>query len=151
MLALSNPVGATLVNTTATATLVPASVGTTGTTTGGGSTSSGSGSSGGTSSAPAPAVLVTPQVSQSWDGGFLDNVTIANNGSVGLSGWEVAITTPDVITNLWNAVTLSHTGDTYILGNEPYNATIAAGATASFGFQASGSATAPLTAVYQTS
>jgi chitinase len=151
MLALSNPVGATLVNTTATATLIPASVGTTGTTTGGGSTSSGSGSGGGTSSAPAPAVLVTPQVSQSWDGGFLDNVTIANNGSVGLSGWEVAITTPDVITNLWNAVTLSHTGDTYILGNEPYNATIAAGATASFGFQASGSATAPLTAVYQSS
>jgi endoglucanase len=137
MLDLSAPVGATLLNTKATATLLPASVGTTQSATG-------------TPSAPSPEVLVTPKVTQSWDGGFLDTVAIANQGSQALSGWEVVITTPDVITNLWDGVMLSHTGDTYVIGNASYDGSVAAGGSTSFGFQASGSAAAPFTAVFHT-
>jgi aryl-phospho-beta-D-glucosidase BglC (GH1 family) len=149
MLALSNPVGATLVNTSATATLLPASVGKTDTVTNTGTTSGSGSTSGGTSAPTAPEVLATPSVTAAWDGGFTDTVTLANHGGAALSDWEVAITTSAVITNLWNAVTLSHTGDTYVIGNEPYNGSVAAGGSTSFGFQADGSSTAPLTAVFQ--
>ena len=142
MLALSNPVGGTLVNTAATASLIPASVGTS------------AAVAGATVSTPppsAPSVLVTPTVTQNWVGGFSDAVTLTNDGSQALSGWEVAITTPDVITNLWNAVTLSHTGDTYIIGSESYNGSVAVHGSASFGFQAEGSPAAPLLAAFQNS
>ena len=140
MLALSSPVGATLVNTSATATLIPASVGTSTTTTSATTTT--------TTTTTAPIVLVTPVVTQSWEGGFSDTVTLTNNGSSALTGWEVAITTPDVISGLYNAVTLSHSGDTYILGSESYNAAVAVHGSASFGFQAEGSSAAPILAVY---
>ncbi len=78
-------------------------------------------------------------------------MTLANDGGQALKSWEVVINTPDVITNPWNAVTLSHTGDTYIIGNQSYNGAIAAHGSANFGFPADGSAAAPFSAVFQSS
>jgi chitinase len=159
-LALSSPVGATLPNATATATLIPpaANTGTSGGTTptntstsgsggtvtsGGGTTNTGTGSGSGTAS-----VLVTPTVTQSWAGGFLENVTLVNNGSQALSSWEVEVLTPSTITNLWNATTLSHASGSYLLGNASYNGSLAPGASISFGFQATGASSGPLSAVF---
>lgn len=138
-LSLSSPVGASLANETATATLLPASVNNGGTITTGGGT-------------PAPvgggAVVVTPTVSQSWAGGFIENVTVTNDTSQALSAWEVELTTPNAITNLWNAMTIKQGGGSYLLGNAAYNGPIAPGASVSFGFQASGVSTNPLSAVF---
>lgn len=144
-LSLSDPVGASLLDEKATATLIPASIGTSGAS-GGTSGSSSGGTGDGTTTARD--VVVTPTVSQSWTGGFLDNVTVTNNGDQTLSQWEVEMTTPSAVTNLWNAVTLSHSGNTYLLGNAAYNGTIAAHGSVSFGFQAAGSSADPLTAVF---
>ncbi|WP_459675868.1 cellulose binding domain-containing protein [Acidisoma sp. 7E03] len=141
-LSLSDPVGASLLGEKATATLIPASVGS-----GASSGSTATGSSGSTS----PDITVTPSLTQSWSGGFLENVTITNNSDQALSQWEVEMTSPAAVTNLWNAVTLSHSGSSYLLGNASYNGTIAAHSSVSFGFQAAGSSADPLTVVYHTS
>ncbi|MCB8875308.1 cellulase family glycosylhydrolase [Acidisoma silvae] len=150
MLDLSTPSGATLATTQATATLVPAVT----SSTGAGSTGTSAGTGGGSGTAvgsggstPLPAVSVIAHTTQSWTGGFLDSLTVGNSGSQGVSSWEVEITTPSTITNLWNAVIVSHIGNTYLVGNASYNADIAAGGLVTAGFQASGSSSDPLTAV----
>ncbi len=159
MLDLSSPSGASLGTVEATATLLPPAQGTT---TGGGtgagtggstSTGTGTGTGGGSGTAtaggaspPPPAVGVIAHTTDSWSGGFLENLTVTNSGTATVSSWEIAVTTPSTVTNLWNAVTLSHSGDTYILGSAAYNTAIVAHGSVTIGFQAAGNATDPLTA-----
>ena len=75
-------------------------------------------------------------VTSDWGSGLTANIVVGNSGNAGSTGWEVQLTTTEQITNIWNASILSHTGSVYVIGNENYNGAIAAGMTASFGFQA---------------
>src|SRR5262245_4885528 len=74
---------------------------------------------------------------QGWQGGFVDNVTVANTGTSAISGWVVRFAFPGdaTVTNAWNA-DASQSGKAVTARNKDYNATIAPGASTSFGFQA---------------
>lgn len=73
-----------------------------------------------------------------WSTGFTADVTVKNTGSTAINGWTVAWSFPgnQQVSNAWNT-TLTQSGANVTAANAPYNASIASGATASFGFQAS--------------
>ncbi|MCG3268842.1 cellulose binding domain-containing protein [Yoonia sp. I 8.24] len=68
----------------------------------------------------------------SWGGGFVANVTV--NAVQTINGWVYAFTFEGEISNIWNAQIISHVGNTYTVQAMGYNANLAAGASASFGF-----------------
>jgi len=71
-----------------------------------------------------------------WGGGFVAQVTITNTGSSAVNGWTLKFTFPgdQKITSGWNG-TPSQSGENVTITNASYNATIAAGANTSLGFQ----------------
>ena len=83
------------------------------------------------------------------------HVTVTNTGTAAISGWTVTFTLPagHVLTGSWNA-SVSVSGQTVTArGITGQNATIAAGSSTTWGFQASrpsGSTTVPTTAVCTT-
>jgi endoglucanase len=89
-----------------------------------------------------PSCSVTYAIQSSWTGGFTANVTLTNTGSTAFGGWTITWTYPgdQQITNLWDAF-YTQTGET-VSAHDPFdtNATIAAGASASFGMQGTYSA-----------
>src|SRR5262245_62104739 len=58
-------------------------------------------------------------------------------GSSGLGGWTLEFDAGFDITNIWNAVIVSHIGNHYVIRDADWNASVAPGGQASFGFQAS--------------
>jgi lysophospholipase L1-like esterase len=95
---------------------------------------------------PVGACAATARLVGSWDGGFQAEVSVRNNNaSAALNGWTVALTLPSghTITNMWGAVTTSTAGT---VRNAPYNGSVDGGGTTTFGFVASGSAPAAVTA-----
>ncbi|PUA28423.1 MAG: hypothetical protein B0W54_18410 [Cellvibrio sp. 79] len=84
----------------------------------------------------------TYTVTNNWGGGFTGEIKVTNNTTQTANNWSVSWQEANAsVTNAWNA-TLS--------GSNPYtatalswNATLAPGASASFGFQANGTAGAP--------
>jgi O-glycosyl hydrolase len=90
--------------------------------------SSGGGGSGG--------CHVTYGTASQWSGGFVANVTIANNGTSAINGWTLTFTFPgdQKITSAWNG-TASQSGENVTVTNASYNGAIAAGGSTSFGFQ----------------
>ncbi|WP_295133221.1 Calx-beta domain-containing protein [uncultured Reyranella sp.] len=74
----------------------------------------------------------------SWSGGFNGSVTLENDGASAVNGWQVRIETTNQITDIWNAVIVSHDASGYVVGNASYNGTIAHDGDTSFGFVASG-------------
>lgn len=91
---------------------------------------------------PASWAACSYTITNNWGNGFTGEIKVTNNTAQTVSNWSVSWQEPSAtITNGWNA-TLS--------GNNPYsatalswNATLAAGASATFGFQANGTAAAP--------
>jgi hypothetical protein len=81
----------------------------------------------------------TYAVGSSWDTGFIGGVTLTNSGSTAVA-WTVTVSNASTdgvkITDAWNA-TLTRQGDTDTYTGGP----LAAGATASFGFEATKQAT----------
>ncbi len=77
----------------------------------------------------------TMTITNQWGGGFTANVTVTA-GSSALSNWTAGFNLPSgaAITNAWNAVT-SASGSSVTASNEPYNGSVAAGQSTSFGFQ----------------
>ncbi|MGI5158463.1 cellulose binding domain-containing protein [Microbispora sp. CA-102843] len=75
----------------------------------------------------------------SWPGGFQGEVTVRNTGSSALNGWTTRMTLAagQSITNLWGGVNTG-TGGAVSVRNAPYNGTVAAGGTTTFGFVANG-------------
>ncbi|MDP9841335.1 poly(hydroxyalkanoate) depolymerase family esterase [Streptosporangium lutulentum] len=73
----------------------------------------------------------------SWNNGFTTAVTVTNTGTAAITNWSLAFTLPggQAVTSAWNA-TVSSSGGQVTARNLAYNATIAAGASAGFGFQA---------------
>lgn len=73
-----------------------------------------------------------------WEGGFVGSVAITNTTTSALDGWTIEFDLPEAITDIWNATIISHVGNHYVIGNASWDATVAAGGTVSFGFQAAG-------------
>ncbi|WP_053175222.1 glycoside hydrolase family 3 N-terminal domain-containing protein [Nonomuraea sp. SBT364] len=80
---------------------------------------------------------VTPTVQSQWGTGYVVQADVANTGTATLNGWSVTFTLPagHRITGHWNGVP-STSGQTVTVRNAAHNATLAAGARTSFGFQA---------------
>ncbi|NQW51616.1 MAG: cellulase family glycosylhydrolase [Rhodospirillales bacterium] len=74
----------------------------------------------------------------SWSGGFNGSVTLENDGTAATTGWQVKIETTNQITDIWNAVIVSHDASGYVVGNASYNGAIAHDGETSFGFVATG-------------
>ena len=78
-----------------------------------------------------------------WPGGFQAEVTVRNTGTAAIAGWRVTWTFPGEqrVVQLWNgSVTVN--GSSVTVTSASWNGSLAAGATTSFGFIASGSASA---------
>jgi chitinase len=109
---LTNPTGATLSRATATATIknddtAPAQIGPT----------------------------VAYSVVNDWGTGHTANMAVTA-GQTNLSSWTVEFDSPATIVNVWNAKITSHVGTHYVITNESYNASVAAGQSTTFGYQA---------------
>ena len=129
---LSNAVGATISRATGTGTIVDDdSVTTTPTTPPDPTPPSGSGADSGDLDAMFAVV-------NSWSGGFNGSVTLENEGASAVNGWQVRIETTNQITDIWNAVIVSHDASGYVIGNASYNGTIAHDGETNFGFVAAG-------------
>lgn len=77
-------------------------------------------------------------VTADWGSGFNADVTLTNTGSVTASGWEVWLTLPNAIQNLWNAEIVARDGDTYHIRQAAWNGEIGANQSVNFGFTANG-------------
>ncbi|MEV0619146.1 PHB depolymerase family esterase [Nonomuraea sp. NPDC050404] len=94
---------------------------------------------------PDPTITPTPPVGQcritytmnTWNTGYTAAITIANTGTAQVSNWSLAFTLPSgqTITSTWNASISPNSGQV-TARNASYNGSIAPGASASFGFQA---------------
>ncbi|GGO21988.1 hypothetical protein GCM10010116_44310 [Microbispora rosea subsp. aerata] len=108
------------------------------------------------SPSPSPAVSPSPSPTpqpggcsatirtvNSWPGGFQSEVTV-QAGSAALNGWTVSWSWPggQSITQLWNG-TVSGSGSNVTVRNAPYNGTVPAGSSTTFGFTANGTAATP--------
>ncbi|MDR7277752.1 extracellular catalytic domain type 1 short-chain-length polyhydroxyalkanoate depolymerase [Catenuloplanes atrovinosus] len=98
-----------------------------------------------TTPAPAGACQISYTIN-SWNTGFTASVAITNTGTATVNGWTLAFTLPSgqTVTNSWNA-TINPSSGALTARNVPYNGTLGAGATQTFGFQAThtGTATKP--------
>nr|WP_202524383.1 glycoside hydrolase family 9 protein [Kitasatospora sp. SID7827] len=86
---------------------------------------------------PAASCAVAYTVDSSWGNGFTATVTARNTGASTLAGWTLgwSFAGDQRITNAWNA-TASQSGAAVTARDAGWNGTLAPGASASFGFQA---------------
>src|SRR5690349_15495197 len=92
-----------------------------------------------TSTTPPPGGATACRVTyaaNSWNTGFTGDVTITNTGTTPVAGWTLTFSFPNgqLVTGSWNTA-LTQRGATVSAANVSHNAGIAAGGTASFGFQ----------------
>lgn len=94
---------------------------------------------GGTTPDGACAAALT--IANSWPGGYQANVTVT--ASEAISGWSTTLTLPSgsSINNLWSGVNAGTTGSVTVT-NAPWNGSLGAGASTSFGFVGVGTAPA---------
>ncbi|WP_434094111.1 glycoside hydrolase family 9 protein [Nonomuraea wenchangensis] len=98
-----------------------------------------------TTDAPPPppgGCQATFKVTNSWGGGFQGEVTVKNTGTAAIAGWTASWTSQSAITQLWGGK-LTQSGSAVTVRNESYNGALAAGASTTFGFLASGAASVP--------
>jgi lysophospholipase L1-like esterase len=76
-----------------------------------------------------------------WQGGYQGEVSVRNSGTAALRGWTVQFTLPagQQVTQSWNG-TVTQSGSTVTARNVSWNGNLAPGASATFGFLASGTA-----------
>ena len=84
------------------------------------------------------------RVTQAWNGGFTADMTVRNTGTVATRAWRVSWTWPSgqAAINIWNASGTT-SGRTQLATDAGYNGALAAAATTTFGFQATGNSTTP--------
>lgn len=94
--------------------------------------------------APGGACIADYRTVNSWDGGFQGEVTVRNNSTGTLNGWTVTMTLApgQSISNLWNGQNTGTSGSVTVR-NTPWNGTIAANGSLTFGFVATGGSSAP--------
>ncbi|WP_432510318.1 GH12 family glycosyl hydrolase domain-containing protein [Kineococcus sp. SYSU DK001] len=92
-----------------------------------------------------PVCSAVPRTEAAWDGGAVQTVTVTN-GTDARTGWTAVATLPagQTVTNLWNG-SWTQSGRTLTVRNLPYNGSLAAGGTTTFGYQlaATGSTAVP--------
>jgi poly(hydroxyalkanoate) depolymerase family esterase len=95
-----------------------------------------------TSPPPAGTGCRVGYTANSWNTGFTGTVAITNNGSSAINGWTLQWTWSgnQQVTNAWSA-TVAQSGNQVTARNATWNGTINAGASVSFGFQATYSGT----------
>jgi cellulase/cellobiase CelA1 len=78
-------------------------------------------------------------VQDQWNGGFVATVSVTA-GSSAINGWRITLTLPGgaAISQVWNAVATGTSG-TVTAANQSYNGRLAAGQSAAFGLQGTGS------------
>jgi hypothetical protein len=83
---------------------------------------------------PATQCEVTYRTSSQWPTGFVAQLNVANTGTAAINGWTLAFTYPgdQYITSAWNAA-VHQSGTAVTATNLAYNASIAPGASATFG------------------
>ncbi|MFC5007844.1 cellulose binding domain-containing protein [Dactylosporangium cerinum] len=93
---------------------------------------------------PVPGCAATYTVVNQWPGGFQGSVTVRNGSTAAISGWTArwTYTGGEQITQTWGA-TFTQSGAAVTADNTPWNGTLAPGATATFGFLATGTPTVP--------
>ncbi|MGH3169160.1 MAG: cellulase family glycosylhydrolase [Trebonia sp.] len=98
-----------------------------------------------TSPPPTASLACAYSVTNSWSGGFQGQVVISNTGSTGTSGWTATWTWPggQQVNSDWGGV-FSTSGANVSVSNETYNGSIAAGASVTIGFTATGTAPSSL-------
>ena len=91
---------------------------------------------------PGGTCTAVPRVTGSWGGGFQGEVTVANPTASAITGWTVRPALPNghAVSQVWGG-TASGAG-TVTVTNAPYNGALGPGASATFGFIASGSGAA---------
>ncbi|TWD29340.1 cellulose binding domain-containing protein [Streptomyces sp. T12] len=97
---------------------------------------------GGSGDPGTPAACTVSYATNVWPGGFTANVTVTNNGSAPVDGWQLAFTLPSgqSLVNAWNASVSPSSGA--VTATAPAgNSRIAAGGSQTFGFQGSYSGT----------
>ncbi|MFI8202621.1 cellulose binding domain-containing protein [Streptomyces sp. NPDC085937] len=102
----------------------------------------GSGDPNGPGEPGTPAACTVSYATNVWPGGFTANVTVTNNGSAPVDGWQLGFTLPSgqSVVNAWNASVSPSSGA--VTATAPAgNSRIAAGGSQSFGFQGSYSGT----------
>jgi endo-1,4-beta-xylanase len=79
---------------------------------------------------------VTYTKSSEWQGGFVANLVVTNNGTTAISPWTLAFTFPgdQKITNMWNA-TFTASGEAISATGMSFDNSIAPGGNVTFGFQ----------------
>ncbi|MFG1749895.1 cellulose binding domain-containing protein [Streptosporangium sandarakinum] len=89
------------------------------------------------------ACSATIETTNSWPGGFQSTVTV-RAGSAPVNGWTVKWTWPggQTISSLWSG-THTVSGPAVTVRNAPYNGSIEAGSSTTFGFTADGAAATP--------
>ena len=97
-------------------------------------------------SPPSSGTCKVSDLVDAWNTGLTEQITITNTGTATINNWKLAFTlaSGQVITSTWNA-TITPTTGAITATNLSYNATIPAGGTTNFGFQATqtGNAAAP--------
>lgn len=85
---------------------------------------------------PNPGACRVAYTPNSWPGGFTANVTVTNTSPQALNGWTLTYSLPagQQVTTAWNA-TVTQNGSGVTARDLGWNAVVAPGATASFGYQ----------------
>ncbi|MEV4756029.1 cellulose binding domain-containing protein [Micromonospora sp. NPDC049559] len=98
------------------------------------------------------ACTATYRAVNTWPGGFQGEVTVANNGPTTLTGWTVGLTlaSGQAISSVWNGTNTGTTGNVTVK-NAPYNGTLGANASTTFGFTATGNGATPPSGITCTS
>lgn len=102
--------------------------------TGGGTTGTGTGS--GTTASGTVGTLALA-VTNDWGKGFTADLKVKNTTTGTLADWRATIDFPGQISSVWNGSIESRSGDRYVLKPASWNASLAAGASATIGFTAS--------------
>ncbi|WP_214416704.1 cellulose binding domain-containing protein [Sphaerisporangium fuscum] len=94
---------------------------------------------------PGSGCSATYKIINSWQGGFGAEVTIRNTGTTTTTDWTVTwtYTAGQTVSQLWNG-TATQSGTAVTVKNASYNGTLAAGASTTFGFNATWTATNPV-------
>lgn len=91
---------------------------------------------------PSPAHAATAAFAKEsqWSSGYIGKMTVRNNTSAAITSWRVEFELPagTTLSSYWSA-SMTRAGSRFVFTNMAWNGTIAAGASTSFGWVASGS------------
>lgn len=88
--------------------------------------------------AATPVVSCTYTIEDVWQGGFIAQISIADNGPRAITGWTVRWTFNEYTTDIsaWQSTLTAPDGFSAAATNASYNGTIASGGVTSFGWSA---------------